>query len=384
MTSLRNDLRCLVLVAIAFVSQVLPASAQVALPITHPASESYTLQRSFDRQDAMTDLRLWPVDRHLLGFDTDPDRRYARLHFTCRSSSDSATGRCATVGRPDPNIIRTEIALRFTEERSGQQIDLNVGGHLSRAMNHRACGPWLVSPQALHSTDPGTCASRQTDGTGVTMDLPARELSKLAPGRWRAQLILDLQHDQSAAVMATYTFDFTLTVTDRDSVAIYFPAHPVGTPHIGLNLRQSFSAPMPIMSGVAVVDMCLYDGLGSASPHLDIEIRDEGVPPGGRPPGMFSVHRQGGSGLDEDRVDFEILLNYQGTPIRMNNGVAERLAGTDSATVRPVRLPGTSEIVYCVPSPLTLRTPPVSAASKRTGYYLGRLTVEMTLPASTP
>ena len=47
-------------------------------------------------------------------------------------------------------------------------------------------------------------------------------------------------------------------------------------------------------------------------------------------------------------------------------------------------LPGISQPVYCVPTPLTLLTPPTPVASKRPGLYEGELTVELRVPTAKP
>jgi len=130
--------------------------------------------------------------------------------------------------------------------------------------------------------------------------------------------------------------------------------------------------------------MCLYDGRGSQSSHLELEVRDEGKAAPGRTSGRHSAYRQGGGEAAADRIDFETWLDYEGRSLRMENGQTVRLDGTDHARLRRVRLPGMLEPVYCVPTPLTLRTPAVSADSKTSGYYRGRLTVQMTIPTTTP
>ena len=47
-------------------------------------------------------------------------------------------------------------------------------------------------------------------------------------------------------------------------------------------------------------------------------------------------------------------------------------------------LPGISQPVYCVPTPLVLETPPTPIASKRPGLYDGELTVELRVPTAKP
>ncbi|HIE4562744.1 TPA: CfaE/CblD family pilus tip adhesin [Stenotrophomonas maltophilia] len=329
------------------------------------------------------DTRLWPEELFVLGFDSlRPERQFSRLHFVCLSSSDTQHGACMLEGAPGATDRESEIPVRFTEERSGRTMDLRISGHLRRVGSSRHCG-WLGTKHGLQSNDPGTCAFIQVDGSGVSARLPGSELDKLMPGHWRASLILNLRSGTASTVLATYTFNFSVDVTDISGAAVYFPDRPVAIPRVGLNLRRSTTTPATI-SGEATLDMCLYDGRGSVSPYLELQVRDEGRDAPGRAPGMHSVYRRGGGEEAGDRIDFEALLNYEGSALPMNNGDTVMLHGTDSARLRPVRLPGMLDTVYCVPAPLTLRTPAVSADSKSAGFYEGRLTVQMTVPTTTP
>lgn len=371
---------------LAALALALPVAAHAQqIPITHPASKDERVTVDFDRSAPPQDVSLWGQDRYVLGFDPNQARRYRHLHFTCRSDTDSATGRCPTTGNDNANVSNTRIPVRFTESRSHRQIDLAVVGHLRRAASHRSCAPWLATPQGLNSQFPGSCGANTVDGTGVTMTLPTQELLALHPGKWTAQLVLDLRNDiRSGPVLATYRFAFDITVTDRDSAAILFPDQPVTTPHVGLRLEHFSVGGKTMIQGSNGLDMCLYDGRGSHSSHLDLSIRDDGAPAPGRAPGMYSVWRHGGGGLPEERVDYEILVDHDGRRLRLANGAVQKVENVNSVPVRPVRPPGMNDFVYCVPTPLTLNTPPIDSTSKRPGYYRGVLTVEMTVPTSVP
>nr|WP_313508403.1 CfaE/CblD family pilus tip adhesin [Stenotrophomonas geniculata] len=364
---------------------LLPAAglAQTVPGPTEPASATYPINVAFDRSMPAPDTRLWPEELFVLGFDSvRPERQLSRLHFVCRSSSDTQNGACMPQGAPAANDVESEIPVRFTEERSGRTMDLRIRGHLRRVGSHRLC-QWLNIKHGLQSNDPGNCSIFQVDGSGVSARLPGSELDKLMPGHWRASLILDLRSGTASPVLATYTFNFTVDVTDISGAAVYFPDRPVAIPRVGLNLRHSATIPATIR-GEATLDMCLYDGRGSVSSYLELQVRDEGRIAPGRAPGMHSVYRRGGGEEAEDRIDFEALLNYEGAALPMNNGDTVMLHGTDRTRLRPVRLPGMLDTVYCVPAPLTLRTPPVNADSKSAGYYEGRLTVQMTVPTTIP
>ena len=66
----------------------------------------------------------------------------------------------------------------------------------------------------------------------------------------------------------------------------------------------------------------------------------------------------------------------------MLNDRVEILRGIDTARLRLVLLPGMTQPVYCVPTPMVLRTPRVPASGKTPGYYQGNLQVEFTLPTT--
>ncbi len=185
-------------------------------------------------------------------------------------------------------------------------------------------------------------------------------------------------------VLATYTFTFDLLITDHDRANIYFPASDNITPLVNLNIAYLPVPSPPHVEGGTSLDMCLYDGLGSQIPYLEVTIRDDGKDAPGRAPGMHSVwHHAGGRG-DDSRLDYSITLDYGGVPLKMDNNVTQRLLGIDTTQLRLVVLPGMSQPVYCVPAPLKLTVPRVLASSKLAGYYEGRMIIEMVVPSSTP
>jgi len=215
------------------------------------------------------------------------------------------------------------------------------------------------------------------------LQLPGRELDKLVAGRWDAILKLHLRTDGSDTNLATYTFTFDLTITDHDRVSIYFPEYDQATPHVGLNVKYN-PIGIPSIGGKRELEMCLYDGLGSQSQYLDVTISDTGRPASGRPPDTFSVwHEAGGSDV-RDRLDYRVWLNHAGARMPMQNGRLQSLTGIDTADLRLVVLPGMSQPVYCVPTPLSLEMDPVPAASKANGHYEGNLQILMNVPTTTP
>lgn len=217
----------------------------------------------------------------------------------------------------------------------------------------------------------------------MELSLGSQDLERLVAGRWDAELKVDLRNDTHGPILATYTFTFDLTITDHANASIYFPLFDHVTPHVGLNIDY-IPIGTPTIGGSAALDMCLYDGLGSQSPYLEVTISDDGRPAPGRRPGMYSVWRKDGTSDEVDRLDYEIKMDYDESKITMHNARLERLSGVDTSKLRLVVLPGMTQPVYCVPTPLLLNTPRVSASSKTEGYYEGKLRIEMNIPVSSP
>ncbi len=202
----------------------------------------------------------------------------------------------------------------------------------------------------------------------------------MVAGHWRAELLLDLRVDPKQAAVHTNTVSFDFTITDYNAVSIYFPLFDQVTPHVGLNLQYDPIA--QTVGGRTQLDMCLYDGLGSQSQYLGVTVRDSGPRPPG-PSGYSVWHTDGGSDATQ-RVDYTVTLDHNGSALPMRNGVEQLLHGIDTAKLRLVLLPGMTQPVFCVPTPLTLDTPRVPVSSKRPGYYDGDLKVELRVPTVTP
>lgn len=361
-----------------------PASAQRPTP-TSPSGGDQHIVLNYDRAAIPGDQILW-APKTLLGYDDDEGLRYGSIYLVCESESDSRTGKCPVADTHETGDGRSYVPVQFVERRSGVRVDLMVEGWLLRASSSRACGGdyWQVREYRLSSSHFVACSTWLPTGTGGALQLPASELERLVAGRWDAVLKLHLRTDESDTNLATYTFTFDLTITDHDRVSIYFPEYDQATPHVGLNVRYN-PVSTPSLSGRRDLEMCLYDGLGSQSPYLEISVADTGRPAPGRPPDRFSVWNEAAAGSDErDRLDYTVTLRHAGVPIPMHNGVLQALNGIDSAELRLVVLPGMSLPVYCVPTPLTLVAPRVDAASKTEGYYQGNLTIVLNVPTGTP
>lgn len=362
---------------------VVPRASAQRPPETHPSSDHQTITLTFDRSSPPGDVVLW-APRTVLGYSTDTTLKYGTIHLTCISETDSGAGKCPVRGDESPTAKTSTVALRMIERRSGFRSEVQISGALKRVMSGRACSLdyWEPGTQALWAAQYSLCVNDEPIGTGLELALPAGELRKLVAGRWNAELILNLRADPTGPILATYTFAFDLTITDHNNVAIYFPLFDFSAPLVDLNLQYNPISHPPSIGGSTVLDMCLYDGLGSQSEFLGVTVRNRDPRPPG--PSGFSVWHEDGATTDRDRVDLTISLDHDGRKVPMTNGVEQELRGIDTAKLRLVVLPGMIQPVYCVPTPLTLETPSFDASTKRHGHYEGELQVELRLPTSRP
>ncbi len=350
-------------------------------PETHPADQSRDIVMTWDRSAVPGDVELW-APRTVLGFSHDLAMKYGQIHVVCGSASDSEFGRCPTEGVPSGADGISEVLLALADQRTGLRIEIRALGSLQRVMSDWGCGTdyWDTLQRVLHSASWYTCGADQPIGTGVRLSVPAEELARLVAGHWKATMRLNIKADPTAAPVATATFNFDFTVTDYDAISIYFPGFDGVAPLVNMDLR--YDPIRKVVAGRKDVDMCLYDGVGSQSEFLGVTLRDSGPRP---PPGRdFAVWHQDGGSDDTQRLDYQVGLNYGGSLLAMKHGEEQLLRGIDSAQLRMVLLPGISQPVYCVPTPLTLETPPTPIASKRPGLYDGELTVELRVPTAKP
>ncbi|HFF5967540.1 TPA: CfaE/CblD family pilus tip adhesin [Stenotrophomonas maltophilia] len=350
-------------------------------PETHPTDQHRDIVMSWDRSAVPGDVELW-APRTVLGFSHDLAMKYGQIHVVCGSASDSEFGKCPVDGEPEASVGISDVALLFVEQRTGLRSELRAQGYLQRVMSDWSCFTdyWDLSRRRLNASYWFKCDSSQPAGTGANLELPSAELSKLVAGHWKATMRLNIKADPAAAPVATAIFNFDFTVTDYDAISIYFPGFNGVAPLVNMDLR--YDPIRKVVAGRKDVDMCLYDGVGSQSEFLGVTVRDSGPRP---PPGQdFAVwHRDGGSD-DTQRLDYLVGLNYGGNLLPMKHGEEQLLRGIDSAQLRMVLLPGISQPVYCVPTPLTLETPPTPIASQRPGLYDGELTVELRVPTAKP
>lgn len=351
-------------------------------PETHPVSTHQDIVLSWDRSALPGDVEI-QAPRTLIAYDhLDVGRQYGALHLVCESNSDSRRGACPTEGDDRFLVGLHELRLTFKESRSQATLELAVLGGVQRAMSGRAClgDFWQNGQYAPWSSYGVPCASDIPVGTGYQLHLPAKEVEKLVAGTWTASLSLELR-SPSTKNLATFSYELSFTVTDHNAVAIYFPQFDEIAPHVGMNLRYDPIA--HTIGGGTTVDMCLYDGLGSQAAYLGVTVRDSGARAPG-PLGFSAWHRDSGGSGDSERLDYTVTLDHNGAQVPMRNGVEEQLTGIDSARLKLVLLPGMSQPVFCVPTPLRLEMPRVPIAEKQPGYYRGDLKVELRVPTGVP
>lgn len=370
-----------VLMLVCALVLVMPRALAQWPPETHPSDQSRDIVMSWDRSAVPGDVELW-APRTVLGFSHDLALKYGQIHVVCESASDSEFGRCPLDGEPGVSLGSSNVDLLFVEQRTGLRSELRAQGYLQRVMSDWVCAIdyWDTLRRQLNASFWYICSSGQPVGTGVYLEIPATELSRLVAGHWKATMRLNIKADPAAAPVATATFNFDFTVTDYDAISIYFPTFDTVAPLVNLDLR--YDPIQKVVGGRKQLDMCLYDGLGSQSEYLDVTVRDSGPrPPAGSD---FSLwHRDGGSDASQ-RLDYRVHLDYGGHRLAMKHNVKQQLRGIDSAQLRLVMLPGISQPVYCVPTPLTLETPPTPIASQRPGLYEGELTVVLDVPTAKP
>lgn len=336
---------------------------------------------SWDRSAMPGDIELM-APRTVLAYDRlDYGKLYGRLFVTCSPTNYPALGRCPTEDTGENTSTVSRVGLVLTERRTGTVSEVVVHGQLLRADGNFACSSdsWKQYPRTLHTSYAIFCAANPPAGTSMHLWLPSSELERLVAGKWTGSLELNLRSPVEDS-LGVYRFNFDFTITDRNAVSIYFPAFHNVSPLVQLN--AAYDPIGQTVGGRTVLEMCLYDGLGSQAQYLGVTVRDRGGHPPG-PSGYSLWHTDGGTD-DTRRLDYTVSLAHSGATVRMPNGVEQQLHGIDSAQLRLVILPGMSQPVFCVPTPITFDIPRVPISTQQAGTYFGELQVELRVPTTTP
>lgn len=372
-----------VLMLVCALVLVMPRAWAQRPPDTDPPTGVITqdIVMSWDRSAMPGDIEIW-APKTLIAYDIDLSKQYGELFLTCESSTDPASGMCRTEDtEAESGGVTSVIPVRAIEERTGTPGAINFAASIYRADSTQVCSLdyWRDTRYAIWSSHSRPCGIDYAVGTGLAVSIAGDSVARLVAGSWKGSLVLNLRMPPGRH-LAKYVFNFDFTVTDYDAISIYFPTFDTVAPLVNLDLR--YDPIQKVAGGRKQLDMCLYDGLGSQSEYLDVTVRDSGPrPPAGSD---FSLwHRDGGSDASQ-RLDYRVHLDYGGHRLAMKHNVKQQLRGIDSAQLRLVMLPGISQPVYCVPTPLTLETPPTPIASQRPGLYEGELTVVLDVPTAKP
>lgn len=358
-----------------------------------PVDISQSANVSYDKSALPADYYLF---RKLVnGYDTTRPgilfRFGSRMGIICNTTTSYETGACTT----DRNWYSTEptrVKLRFTEKRSKVSAIVELIGYSEKGwIPISGCGSWTSGTYNLASARSVPCTDRYNNVTGFTIYIPSDQFGKIPSGGiWEATLVLDqgnLKGDTLEHVHQAYiTYNITLDVTDKNNGAVYLPAFGRAAPLVDLNLRTKplSTAPGGEVSGSTVIDTCLYDGYNSNSPWLKVTLSDL-LAPAGRAADLFSVVKSGAANSQPvNRVDYRVTLDYNGQPIKMDNGKEVTLSGVNTDRIRPVMLPGIPVPVVCTPAPLKLDVLPFAKASKTAGRYQGTLRINLSATALAP
>ncbi|MDQ2185775.1 CfaE/CblD family pilus tip adhesin [Alcaligenaceae bacterium A4P071] len=368
------------------VSVVLLSPAHATTPV-YPASNHQSVSLAFERNRPPPDYYVW---RQALGaYTPSGDNTYERITWTCLARRDSRTGACDVNPVWAIGGVDARIPLRFTERRSALHLDLTLKALSEHYVVPNVCTRYIgrmhigAVTSGMFNHDCHGFMTGPGRGKALTLYLPQDEMRKIPSGGiWEAKLHLNMRaYGGGYPILATYTADFVLTVTDKGAIEAYLPAFGNAAPLVDLNLRTLTLPNQPggKVGGVANLDLCLYDGFNANSTWYDLRVSDLLSVPG-RSPDKFSVlHTATGSDTSEaKRIDYGIEMTYNGARMRLENGRVEHLTGVDSGEIRAVRLPNIPFPVVCTPTPLTLLTPDFNQLSKTAGRYSGKLRLEFT------
>jgi hypothetical protein len=345
-------------------------SVSVSCYAAPPAGRNTTINATVDKASP-TDTYIWKDES---GGNGEYPLPYARNTWVCLSSTDSTNGKCPTEPKAEDsgNITgTTDIVLLFVEKRTGAAARLTVKA--SRMVG--GYGPYHIEAAAVGGSASYTALA--------TFYIPKSEIAKFPTGGiWHAKLNMALTEWEPRQKLADWVAYINLNVTDNNNVQIYFPEFSSAAPRIDLNLR-----PLPgsggnqsQMTGLANIDMCLYDGFDSYSSSFTVKFTDQPKGSASRGNDDFSLyHDTGDTSVESGRIDYQVAMHLpDGSTMTVDRGKDNVIPDISSAPVRPVLLPGIPEPVTCVPVPLTLSTKPIQISSKQAGHYTGHLIVDFT------
>lgn len=392
------------------VSLAIGLAASAHAQAEHPlAAETNPLaQRRFDRGTA-NPPDFYIYNKKVVAFtprvSTGIVKGYSRVWLSCTSATDPTNGACPTgaASNNQGTYGTTNVVLRFTERRSRISVDLNVTANRNSYWGNIYGNCYTSSDMFMNAASSIVCKTTNPNtgqgmtavsvGWSVTAYVSSAELKRIPTGGvWTATLLLDAQ-DWDDRAKRRWTADIRLDVTDNKNIEAYLPNFgAVRKPRIDLNLRTQplTNAAGSTVSGLANVDLCLYDGYNSNSSSFQLTVKDA-LPKGSRLPEQFSVVSQpveggpsGNASNAFDRIDYTVEMSGPGQgpgdpgSRKLVNGQTFTLTGINNANIRAVRFWNVDTPVVCTPVPLTLRTGPFNLLDKRSGRYQGTLSIVFT------
>ncbi|MGF6418144.1 hypothetical protein ABH900_001623 [Stenotrophomonas sp. AN71] len=394
--SIRKAAAVLVCLAVG----VAPA-VRAASPPTNLSDKNTEVKMTFDRASAVGNLNVYQREIAAVkpGYYPNAQGGYTQVHFLCLSATDSTSGACPTATDGSGRYGSTPISLKFTERRSRISVDLIATGFITRMFSETgvgACDGFVTSTTwSLNGAGATYCDAPSRpyiNGTSINVVIPSAQLKRIPTGgEWSAQLVLNGKPWASSPPTAKWIADIDLTVTDKGNIQAFLPQFPTGKARVDLNLRaQPLPAAGSRVTGLATIDLCLYDGYNSNSSSFQLTFKDA-LPRGARLPGEFSVVRKANPSappVDQnnpsDRIDYTVEMSGPalggGKPgVRpLVNGETFTMTNIGDANIRAVRIPQVITPVVCTSVPLTLTAVPFNQLDKRAGHYEGTLSVVFT------
>lgn len=396
-----NSIRKIVVAMVSLALGIAPSVHALDVPATELSDKYKEVKLTFDRATAVGNLNVYfqEVAAVKPGYFTAAQWGYSTVNFLCLSTTDSTSGACPTTTDTSGRYGSTQISLKFTERRSRISVDLIATGvniRIISASPVEACNGFVTSTTwSLNGAGAAYCDAPgrpYINGSSVTVVIPSAQLKRIPTGgEWSAQLVLDGKPYPTGPTTVKWVADIKLTVTDKGNIQAFLPQFPTGKARVDLNLRAQ---PLPSagsrVTGLAMIDLCLYDGYNSNSSSFQLTFKDA-LPRGARLPGEFSVVRKASPSAPpadqnnpSDRIDYTVEMSGpalgSGKPgVRpLVNGETFNMTNIGDANIRAVRIPQVITPVVCTPVPLTLTAVPFNQLDKRAGHYEGTLSVVFT------
>lgn len=367
----------LFLYSIACLAKVSPPS----IPVTNRTD---TITTSLYK-DLATDIYIWNrVSGGKGSINSTPQpyddyKYYARMSWTCTSSSDKTFGACATAPAWNTGIGETPIDIEFTEKKSGIKQVLSLTGYSVRA---RYNNTQTSSDSSIN--DPISNPDHYAQGL-LSIYISKQQLEKLPIGGvWKASLVLNQWSWDPIVNVAKWTANITLQVIDRNNIQIYLPNYNTASPTVDLKLKSTPGAHNdPTLSGNVSIDACLYDGYNAQSNSYYINISD----PNSKDKGFYITNKIINPNPKlSNTIPYQVWVSTPAEPsIASKQALSNQsfvLANVAQSTPQLVTLPNVPKPVYCTPWLINLKTANIKQKNQASGRYQGSLHFKFTVSSS--